>query len=193
MAFALAAIPAISAISGIAGAGISAAGAISGGIAAKNQANYQAQIANNNAIIAEQNAVRTEQAGIAAGENQGRKGAAKEAGIKVAQASNGVDVNTGSASEVQAGERQTDQLDTETVLSNSNLHAYGYRVQADNFEAEEALDKSKAANAVPAAGLAAAGGLLSNASSIGLKWGGGGGSSKWTSGGGDPVYPSNDI
>lgn len=191
MAF-VAALPAIAAIAGIAGAGVSAAGAISGGIAAKNQANYQAVIASNNANIAEQNANRTEQAGIAAGENQGRKGAAKVAGIKVAQASNGVDVNTGSAVDVQAGERQTNQLDTETVLSNSNLHAYGYRTQEANFKAEEGLDKAKAANAMPAAELAAAGGLLSSASSVGLKWGGGG-SSKWTGGGGSPVYAPDDI
>lgn len=189
MAF-LAAIPALASVAGIAGAGISAVGAISGGIASRNAANYQAQIAKNNAVIAEQNAVRTEQAGIVSAENQSRKGAAKLASMKVAQAANGVDVNTGSAVDVQAGQRQTDQLDTETVLSNSNLHAYGYRTQRDNFESEAKLDEAKAANAVPAAGLAAAGGLLSNASSIGLKYGS---STKWTSGGGDPVYAPDDI
>ena len=175
----------------MAGAAVSAAGAISGGIAAQNQGNYQAQVARNNATIAEQNAVRTEQAGAAATENQGRKGASRLASLKTAQASNGVDVNTGTAVDVQAGERQTNQLDTENVFSNSELHAYGYRTQATNFEAEAALDKSKADNAVPAALLKATGGLLSSAGSVGSKWGGGTG---WgASSSGDAVYPSDDT
>lgn len=146
-----------------------------GGIASSNAANYQAQIARNNAVIAQQNAVRTEQAGQVATEAQGRKGAAKSGSLKVAQASNGVDVNTGSAVDVQAGERMTNQLDTETVASNSEQHAYGYRTQSDNFKSEADLDQAKADNAIPAAVLGATGGLLSSASSIGGKWGGSGG------------------
>lgn len=191
MAF-IAALPAIASIASIAGGGISAIGAISGGIAAQNTANYQAAIAKNSATIAEQNAVRTEQAGEAATENQGRKGASRLASLKTAQATNGVDVNTGTAVDVQTGERETNQLDTENVFANSELHAYGYRTQATNFEAEEKLDKSKADNAVPAAALKATGGLLSSAGSIGMKWGSGNG---WSgnSSSGDPVYAPDDI
>lgn len=171
MAF-IAALPAIAAVAGIAGAGISAVGTVAGGVAAKNQANYQATVASNNATIAQENAVRTEQAGNISAENQGRKGAAKVAGIKVAQAANGVDVNSGSAVDVQAGQRETDKLDTETVLSNSQLQAYGYRTSAAGFTAESELDQNKADAAVPASLLAAGGGLLSSASSIGGKWSG---------------------
>ncbi len=123
-----------------------------------------------------------------AAENQGRKGAARSGALKVAQASNGVDVNTGSAVDVQTGERETNQLDTETVFSNSELHAYGYRTQGDNFEAESKLDQAKADNAVPAAALSATGGLLSSASSVGAKWGGGQGG--WAGKAASPTYSS---
>lgn len=192
MAF-LAAAPLLAGL-GAAGAGISAIGAITGGIAARNAANYQATVARNNQTIALQNAARAEQAGNVQAEAQGRKGAAQVAGIKVGQAASGVNVNTGSAVDVQAGQREINQLDTETVLNNAELHSYGYRSQASNFDAESKLDEAKANNAVPAAALSATGSLLSSASSLGLKWsgtpsGGGGGGG----GGSGVVYPSDDL
>jgi hypothetical protein len=173
----------------LAGAGVSAVGTISGGIASQNASNYQAAVANNNAIVAKQNATRAEQAGEAAAENESRKGAAELAKVKTAQAASGIDVNTGSAVDVQAGERETNQLNTETVFQNDLLKAYGYRVNAENFQSEAALDTAKADEAVPASVLAAGGGLLSSAASVGGKWGGALGGSAGSS----PVYAPDDI
>jgi type IV secretory pathway TrbL component len=155
----------------IAGAAISAAGTVMGGIAQHNAAAYQAQVASNNSIIAQQNATRAEQAGFASAENQSRKNAAMVGKIKASQAASGIDVNTGSAVDVQAGERETGQLETETVFQNDLLKAYGYRTQATNFQAESELDTAKSEEAIPAAALSATGGLLSSASGIGGKWG----------------------
>ena len=170
MAFIAAAAPFMA----MAGAGIQAVSSITSGIASSNAANYQAQIARNNKVIADQNAVYAEQSGIAAAENQSRKGAARVAKIKTAQAAQGVDINTGSAVDVQVGQRMTDQLDTENVLNNAELRAYGYRVQGENFESEAKLDEMKGEQAKTAGYLGAAGSLLSNASSISGKWGGSG-------------------
>ena len=78
-------------------------------------------------------------------------------------AANGVDVNTGSAVGVEAGERETSNLDAETVLNNAELTAYGYTTQASNFNAQAQQD-------VIGGDIGAAGSLLSNASSIGFKW-----------------------
>ena len=47
------------------------------------------------------------------------KGAAEGAKVKTAQAANNVDVNIGSAVNVQASERETNVLNTETVLNNA--------------------------------------------------------------------------
>jgi hypothetical protein len=156
----------------MAGAGVSAAGTIAGGIASQNASNYQAAVANNNSIVAQQNAVHAEQAGEVSAENQSLKGAAEGGKVKVAQAANGVNVNSGSALDVQVGERETNQLNTETVFQNDLMQAYGYRVQSENFQSEAALDKAKADEAVPAAVLSATGSLLSSASGIGGKWSG---------------------
>jgi hypothetical protein len=142
-------------------------------------------VARNNATIAQQNAVRAEQAGYAAAENQSRQGAAQLGKVKVSQAASGIDVNTGSAVDVQAGERETNQLNTETVFQNDLMKAYGYRVNAENFQAESQLDTAKAEEAVPASVLSASGGLLSSASGIGGKWSSPG---SW---GGAPSVPSD--
>lgn len=165
MCFATAAV-----IAGVAGAGISAAGAVEGGQATANAANYNAQVAKNNATIANQNADYVVAAGQEAASNESRKNAAQSGKIKATQAASGVDVNTGSSKDVQVSERETGQLDSETVLNNSELKAYGYRSQATGFEATAGLETAEAEQAPIGADLTAAGGLLGSASSLGLKW-----------------------
>jgi len=165
----LAALPALGAL-GVAGAGVSAVGTVLGGIAAGNAASYQAQVARNNAIIAGNNATYAEQAGAAKAEAEGRKNAAVAGAIKSKQAANGIDVNTGSSVDVQTSQRETGELDAETVLNNAELQAYGYRTQQTGFESQAKLDEAQAAFAPIGAGLGAAGGLAANVSSIGSKW-----------------------
>ena len=155
---------------GAIGAGVTAAGQVEQGQATANAANYSAQVAANNAKTEEQNAVYAEKAGAAQGEATGRKGAAALGKVKTAQAANSVDVNTGSAARVQESERATNELDTETVLNNSELQAYGYRSQAVGFTAEQGLKEAEAKQAPIGADYAAAGGLLGNASSLGFKY-----------------------
>lgn len=155
---------------GIIGAGISAVGTIEQGQATANAANYSAQVAKNNALIANQNAGYATAAGIQQADTSSRKGAAIGGKIKAAQAANNIDVNTGSAVGVQAGQRETSQLDTETVLNNAELQAYGYRTQATGYTAQAGLDTAQAEQAPIGAAIGATGSLLSNASSIGTKW-----------------------
>lgn len=150
----------------VAGAALSAGSTVMGGVASSNAANYQAQVARNNAVIAEQNASAATAAGHVQAQASGMKNAARVAGIKAAQAANGVDVNTGSALDVQASERQVGQHDSETVLHNAMLQAYGYRTQATNYRAEAGLQQSRADSAIPGAVLSAGGTLLGAAGRI---------------------------
>ncbi len=130
----------------VVGAFASAAGAISGGDAAAahagrqaDMANYQAQVARNNQIIAEQTADAEIVAGQRAAEMESLKTAAKVAKVKAAFGARGVDVSTGSALEVQASERELGKLDAETVLSNAQMRAYGYRSRAVSYGAQAGL------------------------------------------------------
>jgi len=157
---------------GIIGALTSAVGTGAGALAQGQSANYQAQVASNNAIIANQNATHAEQAGEEQAQEQSIKGAAAGGRIKAAQGANGVDVNSGSAVDVQASEREENKLDTENVFNNAQLQAYGYRTQSTSYEAQAGLDTMAAEDAPIEGALGATGGLLSNASSIGFKWAG---------------------
>ena len=128
---------------GVVGAGIKAFGILQQGQAASNAANYQAQVAKNNEIIAKQNAEYSAASGVTQAATTSMKSAAVGARIKTAQAANNIDVNTGSAVDVQASQRVIGKLDTETVLNNAELQSYGYRAQASNFAAEAELSKMK--------------------------------------------------
>jgi hypothetical protein len=155
---------------GLLGAGVSAMGTLEQGQATANAANYQAQVSRNNALIAEQNAGYATAAGQRHAADTSLKGAATMGRIKSSQAASGIDVNTGSAVDVQAGARTAEKLDTETVLNNAMLQAYGYRSQATGYKAEAGLHEAEAKQAPEGAELAAAGGLLGGASGLAFKW-----------------------
>jgi hypothetical protein len=163
-------LPALALVAGAVGAGVSAYGTAEAGKATANAANYNAQVARNNATIANQNADYAVAAGEESAATQSRKNAATSGKIKATQAASGVDVNTGSAVGVQESQRETGQLDSETVLNNAELQAYGYRSQATGFQATAGLETEEAEQAPVGADLSAAGGLLGSASSLGLKW-----------------------
>lgn len=152
------------------GAGLSAIGTVMGGIAQSNAASYQSQIAANNAQIATNNATAATAAGEIQAETESKKGAAQIGEIKAGQAASGIDVNTGSAVDVQAGQRMTNVTDAENVEHNALLTAYGYTTQGANFQAQSEADQAAADAAPIGAGLSAAGTLLGDASGVGPKW-----------------------
>ena len=135
---------AIAPVLGLVGAGVSAVGSIEQGQAQSNAATYQAQVAQNNAIIEQQNAQYAVEAGQAKAQATSLKGAATSGKLKTAQAANNIDVNSGSAVNVQQSQRETNELDPETVLNNAELQAYGYRSQAVNDTAQAGLYSAEA-------------------------------------------------
>ncbi len=173
MAFlAPATLPLFAAELGTVGAGVSAVGTIAGGESTAHTANYQAAVAANNAAIENQNATYAEEAGEAKAQAVGLQGASAAGKIKTQMAANNLDVNTGSPVSVEKSQAETAQLDTETMLNNSLLTAYGYRTQATNETAQAGLETAEGEEAPISADLAAGGGLLANASSLGFKWSG---------------------
>ena len=152
------------------GAGVSAYSSIQGGLAQSSAAAYQAQVAKNNATIAQQNARYATTAVEIQASERSQQAAATQGRIRTAIAANGVDVNTGSASDVQSSQRQIGQLDTENVMQSALLNAYGYRTQAAGYSAQSALDTAQSSQAVEGGILSGVGGLLGSAGSIGTKW-----------------------
>jgi hypothetical protein len=128
----------LSALSGVLGT----VGAVASGVGAISSGMYSAQVARNNATIASQNAQYAREAGQEQAAVESMKGAAQLGKIKAGQAASGIDVNSGSAVDVQAGQRAENQLDTETVLNNAELSAYGYTTQQQNFETQADQDET---------------------------------------------------
>lgn len=173
----------------VAGAANSAAAATAGGKAQQSAAQYQAQVARNEATIANQNAGYALQAGDVAANNVSMKGRARLGAVKAAQSANGVDINTGSAVAVRAGDAEGSRLDALTTRHQAELEAYGYRTNATSKQAQAGLYDKEAAYAPVAARYQAVGGLLSTASSLAFKWSGTAGGMGSSGGGGAGDFP----
>jgi hypothetical protein len=52
------------------------------------------------------------------------------------EAASGLDVNSGTPTDVEATQKETDALGTQRVIDASQLQAYGYRTQGTNFGAQ---------------------------------------------------------
>lgn len=143
---------------------ISALGSIQQGKAAQASANYNAEVQQNNATVAQQNATLAGREGAANAEREGMKARANVGAIKAAQAANGIDVNTGSAVDVQSGAEENGLLNAITVRSNATRQAYGYQTQAASDTGQAQLDRAQGKNAETAGYVNAAGTLLGNTS-----------------------------
>lgn len=147
------------------GTGVGVMGSMQQASAQKSAANYQSAIAANNAKIASDNATRAGQAGEAQAAQVQQETRAKVGAIKAAQAANGVNVNTGSAVDVQSSAAELGELNAITLRSNAARQAYGYQTQEASYDAQSGLDKSTASNAETAGYLNAGSTFLSGAGS----------------------------
>jgi hypothetical protein len=152
------------------GTAVSAFGAISQGNAQASAANYQAQVAANNQVIAEQNARYAMQAGAVQEASKRTATGALIGSQRAAAAANGLDVNSGSAVDLQAGAAALGEQDANTIRDASARTARGYQVQGMNYGAQAQLDRMTADNASSAGGLNAFASILGGASSVTGKW-----------------------
>jgi hypothetical protein len=162
------ALPAIA----VAGVALSAATTVMSGVSQAHAASYQAAVNRNNAQTAAENAQYAREAGSVETQLAGRRAAEQEATVRAGMAANNIDVNTGSAEDVQEGERETGLLSQETVQNNAALQAYGYQTQGAGFTSQAGLLSSEAGTTVPGSLLAAGGSAASNAALIPSKFGG---------------------
>lgn len=150
----------VMAVLSAASAAMSALGSIQQGKAAKASANYNAQVQQNNAQIALNNATLAGREGAANAEKEQMKTRQNVGAIKAAQAASGIDINKGSAVDVQSGASEAGLLNAITVRSNAARQAYGYQTQAASATAQSELDKVQGKNAVKAGYVNAAGTFL---------------------------------
>lgn len=114
--------------------------------AGASQAAYQAQVAKNNAQIATNNASNALQAGAQQEQENAMKTRAALGGELAAQASNGLDVNSGSNLLVRSSTSALGQLSGLTIRNNAARQAYGYEEQASGDTAQGSADIAAGTN-----------------------------------------------
>lgn len=165
---------AITAGAGLALAVVATAASISGQMQqAEAQANalkYQAQVAENNRKIGEQLADRATAAGESQVQAQRLKTAAAIGGIKAHQGASGLDINSGSAVDVQSTAAEMGELDALTIRNNAAMASYNYKLQGAGYGQAAALNQAAASNALTAGNLSAFSSFAGGASNIADKW-----------------------
>ena len=181
---------------GLASSGASGAlgifSSLMGGGAKADAYKYQSSMAWQNAAIAKQNQKYALDIGEQQAERQGIAGAAQAGQIKAGQAASGVDVNTGSAREVQTSQHLVSQMDLNTIREKAAKTAYDFSVQATNYE-NQAKGYSKAASNAKTEGvLGAVSSFIGTVGSVSSKWLQGNQLGMWGNGGGSLSKPGPD-
>jgi hypothetical protein len=131
--------------------GLSAASTVAGTLvqmkAARDQASYQANIANQNAAIANAQAVSAGEQG-AYEQSQIRKQAREVAGSqKAALAANGLDTSAGSPLAILAGTAYQGEQNAQISRYNTALQMWGYENQANQYRDQAKFAKQAGKNA----------------------------------------------
>ena len=129
---------------------------------------FAADMAKINARIAETGA----QSVLAQGEREAGALALRYGQMKgsqrAAMAANGVDLGSGSAAEIQASTDLLKETDLNTIQANAVRSAWGYRLQATNYENSALVGEATAGGISP--GASAATSLLGGAGAVASSW-----------------------
>jgi hypothetical protein len=131
-------------------------GALQKGAAEANAAKYNAEVAATNAKIATQQANIAGQSGAQQEANIGMKARALAGELTAEHAARGVDVNSGSAADINASTAELGMLDSLTARSQATREAYSYYTQAKSDTAQGVLDQYAAKNDIQAGQIDAA-------------------------------------
>lgn len=175
-------------VAGAAGSLISGVGAVQSADARARMDQYQAGVAARNAQIALQNSEYASQKGEQDAQKYGMGAAQRQGQIVAAQGSSGLDVNSGSAKEVQDSQRFVTNMDLTQIRSNAAKVAYDYRNESINQTNKATMYLAGAADEERGAEISATSSILGAASSVSSRWlqasnlgmfgGGGGGRSQ---------------
>lgn len=142
------------------------AGSISGGNSQKALAEYEAQVAHNNAEIASKNEAKAYKAGAMEAQQQRTKMATLLGSQRAGYGASGVDVNTGSAREVQRSSQSLGYQDLLTIRENTRARANAFRQQGTDYLNRANMALMGGSNAQMAGMMGAGTSFLDGASSM---------------------------
>jgi hypothetical protein len=127
-------------------AAIAVAGGVMGAQNAKQEGAFNSSMLTSNSAFKNQTAQETINAGDTSADWQ-RVRTGQDIGTqRTTQAANGIDVNSGSAAQLQDDTAMIGELDALTIANNAAREAYGYRVQAKQDRLNAAQVKTNASN-----------------------------------------------
>lgn len=131
-----------------AAAGVSAIGSVVGGLQAASMARYQAKIADRNAALEAEAAHETSRETIEQARLQHRKIGQVQGAQIATQAANGVDVNFGSARQVQTDTEMLGREDVDRIYRAGYQKVRGFDINAANSRAQAAASRADAKGAI---------------------------------------------
>lgn len=164
----------------IAAAAVAAGGQVMSGIGTAQQYRYQASVDKQNAAIAQGQAQDSIANTNLEAQRRYREVSQMKGAQQAAQAANGVDINFGSAVDVQRDTAMIGAEDVAQIYKGGNERTKGFEINAFNYKSSAAANKAKAKGAMIKMAFDVAGTALGAASQVsGMKSGGnfGGGSS----------------
>lgn len=159
-----------SATATVAGAGIAYMGAQQQAAAAKQQADYKAQIDSNNKVLADRAATDALQRGDIAAQQKANATNQIMGRQKVTLAANGQDPNSDSALDLTTDTAAAGTLDELTIRSNALREATGYTSQGLNYGNQAQLDRMAGQDALDAGALKGASTIIGGAGQVASQW-----------------------
>lgn len=150
------------------GVGLSAAGAYNQAESQKAVLGYESAVARNNQILAGYQADIAQQNAAINEQNTRLKTASLMGDQRAALAANGVDLGSGSASEILASSKFMGERDALMIRDEGARRAWAIREQGKGYAAEAAADSAMAGAINPSMSMATS--LLSGAGSVGSAW-----------------------
>lgn len=127
----------------IAATAMQAAGSIVGGINAQKSANFRAAVADRNANLERQAARDALERGDIEEKRQNRRTAQQLGAQRAAMAANGIEVDFGSAADLQADTRMIGREDAQTIRENAMRETRGYDIRAWNANASASASRAE--------------------------------------------------
>lgn len=154
----------------LAGASASAIGTIQQGVAAKQAADYQAEVAEQNAKRAQYSADQATARGEVEVAQHRLRLAQSISQARAAAAGRGVLVDSGSALDITSTLATTGEIDALTLGYNAKLEADSMLDRGGQFKSEAKFDKQSGKSQLTGSVLGAAGGLLTSGSLVADRW-----------------------
>jgi hypothetical protein len=154
----------------LAGGLLSAYGNEKQGQAQQSMYNYKAQVSHINSQINRQNAAWARAKGEKEAEQYGMKAAQQRGQIRAAQGASNIDVNSGSAKEVQRSQEKIKNMDMSSIRENAAKIAYDYETRAVMDENQAGLDVMAGGFAKKAGNMKALESIIGSVSTVSSKW-----------------------